>query len=327
MATAQEKALAAALDKYAPAIESAFLDAIADARAAVDVRALVAALDAGDFDLAVRLIQTSPARALALQEAVRAAYIQAGINTAVPSAIAGLWAFDGRNPRAEQWLRDKGAELVQVVTGDTESRAAIRALLVDGMESNRGANAVALDVIGRVNRETGRREGGVIGLTAQQVEYKMNARAELESLDAGYFDRRLRDKRFDRIVREAIKTGKPLTRKDIDKITGRYSDKMLAYRGRIIARNEAFQAQAAAAYEAHLQLVGVEGVKAVTKRWQHNLSQEPREDHLAMSGMVLPVSQAFVFPDAIMQHPHDPAGGAKHSISCRCVAIYRVELE
>lgn len=325
--TAAEKALASALAKYAPAIEKAFLEAIEDARAAIDVRALVAALEAGDFDGAVRLIETSPARALRLQEAVRAAYIQAGVNIELPAAIAGAFAFDGRNPRAEQWLRDNGARLVQVVTGDADTRAAIRDLLVAGMESNRGARSVALDVTGRISGQTGRREGGVIGLTAEQVTYKLNARADLENLDGRYFTRALRDKRFDGIVKKAIESGKPLGRLDIDRIVGRYADKMLAYRGKVIARNEAFQAQAAAAHEAHLQLVGLAGIREVTKRWQHNLSEEPRPDHLAMNGTVLPVQQPFIFADAAMQHPHDPAGGARHSIGCRCVAIYRVELQ
>jgi hypothetical protein len=27
-----------------------------------------------------------------------------------------------------------------------------------------------------------------------------------------------------------------------------------------------------------------------------------------------------------MKYPHDPAGGAAHSIGCRCVAIHRVKL-
>ncbi len=76
-----------------------------------------------------------------------------------------------------------------------------------------------------------------------------------------------------------------------------------------------------------MQLLGRAGVADVTIRWQHNLSAEPREEHLAMDGTVLSISERFQFSDVAMAHPHDPAGGAKHSIGCRCVGVYRVELE
>jgi hypothetical protein len=326
MATAQEKALEAALARYAPAIERAFLEAINDTRGAVDLRALVDALRLGDLDRAMALIEAAPARALALQEAVRAAFIQAGINTATPNAIAGVFAFNGRSPRAETWLNANAADMVQVVRGDTDTRIAIRQYLVEGMESGRGANKVALDIVGRIEPVSKKRAGGVLGLTAQQVEYAMNFRRRLETLDPDYVKNTLRDKRFDPMIRKAIKSGKPLARADIDRITARYRDKMLAYRGKMIARNEAFSAQAAAQYEAHLQILELPNVAGVFKRWQHNLSKEPRLEHLAMNGTVLPIQQDFMFGGVLMSHPHDPRGGAAHSIGCRCVAIYRVEL-
>ncbi|WP_230079793.1 hypothetical protein, partial [Alteripontixanthobacter maritimus] len=49
-----------------------------------------------------------------------------------------------------------------------------------------------------------------------------NARQELEELNGEYFTRKLRDKRFDGIVRKAIATGKPLSVADVERIAGRY---------------------------------------------------------------------------------------------------------
>jgi hypothetical protein len=46
-----------------------------------------------------------------------------------------------------------------------------------------------------------------------------------------------------------------------------------------------------------------------------------------MGGTVIQLGETFNFPDgARMKYPHDPAGGAAHSIGCRCVAIHRVKL-
>jgi hypothetical protein len=315
-----------ALAKYSKAIQEAFEQAVYGQRNAIDLRALADALQAGDIDRAARLAQISPNRILALQEASRAAFLGAGQAIPLPSAIAAEWAFGGRNVRAETWLASKSADLVQVMAGQEEVRGQIRAILTDGAEKERSAADMALQIAGRLNRETGRREGGVIGLTSQQTEYAINARAELESLDAGYFDRALRDKRYDKIVRKAIESGKPLSLVDIDRITARYKDKMLAYRGRMIANNEAITAMAAGQFEAHLQVLALPNVAGVLKRWQHNLSVEPRPDHLAANGTVLPLLQDFVIGGVAMSHPHDPRGGAKHSIGCRCVAVYRVQL-
>lgn len=157
----------------------------------------------------------------------------------VPGAGA-IIHFDMRNTAVENWLRDHGAELIKQVTDD--QIAAIRLAIQKGIEAGRNPRNIALDIVGRIDRITGRRVGGIIGLTEQQAEFLANARAELESLNRAYFTRKLRDARFDSMIRRAIEKGEPLNATDIDRILARYSDRLLRLRGETIARSEALAA-------------------------------------------------------------------------------------
>ena len=107
----------------------------------------------------------------------------------------------------------------------------------------------------------GASKGGIIGLTERQAGYVVNARRQLEELDAGYFERKLRDRRFDRTVAKAIREGKPLAQSDIDRIVGRYSDRLLFYRGETIARTEGLTALNAGRHEGIQQLAERAGLR------------------------------------------------------------------
>lgn len=189
---------------------------------------------------------------------------------------------------------------------------------------------MALDVVGRINRATQRREGGIIGLTSQQASYVSNARAQLETLDAGYFDRKLRDKRFDRVVQRSIRDGKALSRADIDRITGRYADRLLAHRGEVLARTESIAALHAGQFEAARQLVDSGKVRAdqITKVWDATGDARTRASHMAMDGQAVGLNEPFITPGGYrMMHPHDASLGAPADeiIQCRCFMAIRVK--
>ncbi|WP_244424592.1 hypothetical protein [Methylobacterium nodulans] len=59
----------------------------------------------------------------------------------------------------------------------------IRAALTAGMVAGRNPRDVALDLVGRINPATGRREGGTIGLTAHQEEWARRYADQLARLD------------------------------------------------------------------------------------------------------------------------------------------------
>ena len=160
--------------------------------------------------------------------------------------------FDGRNARAERWARYHTGNLIEGILDDT--RESIRAIIQDGIERGKNPRATALEIVGRMNRATGRREGGLIGLTSNQTAYVYGKRDEtgvlvqrgavqqLQDLDPAYFNRKRRDARFDRTVSKAIREGKRLSQADVDRITGAYKDRLLGYRGEVIARTETLAA-------------------------------------------------------------------------------------
>jgi hypothetical protein len=110
------------------------------------------------------------------------------------------------------------------------------------------------------------------------------------------------------MVRKAIADGKPLSAADIDKITGRYRDKMAKYRGEVIARTEAASALAQGQREGFQQALDSGRVAGVTKAWNHNsANQNEREDHVYMSMQpAIPIDRKFVLPDGTeMDVPHE----------------------
>lgn len=241
--------------------------------------------------------------------------------------------FDGRNRRAEDWLRQYSSRLITEIVDD--QRAAVRETLVAGMEAGRNPRATALDVVGRVNRETQRREGGILGLTSQQAQWVRNARAELESGDpvqmARYLDRKRRDKRFDSIVRRAIREGRPVAAADIDRLTGRYSDRLLKLRGDTIARTETLRSAHAGQREGFQQLIdsGKVAPSQVRRIWKATGDGRTRDSHLALHGESVGWNEPFISPatSAPMMYPGDASMGApgEDTIQCRCWMETRVD--
>jgi len=324
----QQRQIADLVKRLEPQIERAFLDAIAAARGAIDTGALIEALKRGDVERAVQLLRINQAMLFPLDDAIRGAYIAGGslVAPTLPKMIQGSFGFNGRHWRAEAWIKAVGGDLIQGIQDDTLAMA--RNVITTAMAEGRGAQVIARDLTGRM--VAGKRTGGFLGLTSQQTDSIITGRAKLLSGDPAlmreYLDLKLRNKTYDAMINRAIADGGKLSVADADRIIEAHKAKALGYRGKMIAKNEAFTAQAAGREEGYRQVLDRDDVESVSCRWQHNLSEFPRPDHLAMDGTVIQVGETFNFPDAQMKHPHDPAGGAKHSIGCRCVAIYRVQV-
>lgn len=203
------------------------------------------------------------------------------------------------------------------------------------MTEGRNPRATALDIVGRLNRATGRREGGILGLSSTQTDAVIRARAELLSGDPAqlrnYLTRARRDKRFDRIVQKAIKEGRALGKADADAITGRYKDRLLALRGETIARTETLAGLNAGKEEGIRQLIDTGKVQrtAVKKIWRATGDDRTRDSHMALNGVEIGIDTPFVSPltGAQMMFPHDTSRGAPASevIGCRC--FYEIKID
>jgi hypothetical protein len=325
--TAQQRAIEQALARLDPEVARAFIAAIQAARRQVDVAALVRALDAGDLITAARLLAFPQALMFPLEDAIRSAYMTGGqlLAASAPAAILG---FAGNTPRAAAWLQELSSTRIQGIYQDTLE--ATRVALVAGRDQGMGSRAIARMITGA--RQGTQRVGGILGLTTQQADSIMSGRAKLASGDPKlmreYLDLKLRDRRFDRTIQKAIADGRAITGPELDKILEAHKSKALAYRGKVIAENETFQALESGRREAVAQALENPDVEGAVKRWQWNFSKSPRDDHQALANMpAIPFDQPFTMADGTqMQYAHDPAGGARHNIGCGCLTVYRIRM-
>jgi hypothetical protein len=169
-----------------------------------------------------------------------------------------------------------------------------------------------------------------VGLNRPQTGAAINARRELENLYRNYFTRQRRDRRYDSMVLKAIEGERDLTQADIDRIAGRYEDRLLKLRGDTIARTEALQALNKAADESLRQVVdeGLAPPDAVKRVWDATGDSRTRDSHAAMDGQEAGMDEPFTTGAGHqLMHPGDGSLGAPASeiINCRCVVKHEID--
>lgn len=305
----------------------AFLDSVAAIKNDVKINQLTLLIERGNIDGAIKLLGLDPSAFEGMDEALRQAYRTGGFTGAVQ--IGGIPTDDGeipfrfnmRSPAAEEWLRRESSRLiVEMAEGQAEL---VREVLTVELENGVNPRQAALSLVGRMDN-TGKRTGGMIGLTTQQAGWVASARDELENLDAHYFTRSLRDKRLDSVVRSAIESGEPLTEKQINRAITRLQGRTLKYRGDVIARTESIKALSASQDESINQAIikGEVDNEDVDGEWDSTGNDgHTRDSHLMMEGQKRKHGKPFDFPfGGQANFPRDDSLGAPASeiIQCRC---------
>lgn len=323
------------LEQIEKGLSDEFALTVDDIKRHADIRQLIEAIEAQDVEGVMQALDIDPAVYQPIQEEVRKAFIVGGTSAASefprpPEAPRMVIRFNVRNPRAESFLAQKSSELVAQIID--EQRDAIRVALESGMAHGDGPRRTALDIVGRVNQATGHREGGIIGMTKQQSKWLVNARDELENGDFDAFlNRALRDHRFDKKLQRLLKNEGSLTKAEIDNILKHYSNKILEFRGQMIARTEGIEALNAGKFEGLKQSMEKTGVSesAVKRVWDSSGDSRTRSDHIAMDGQEIDGTQgAFMAPDnSLLRYPGDKSLGASaaQTIMCRCIVKYEVD--
>jgi hypothetical protein len=329
------------LAQYEPRVALAFRDAIEQIKSSIVLKTIVDRLERGDIAGAVSAVQFEPEAFAALEMSLREAFNAGGINMvqSLPSLVAPdgtrvLFQFGVRNLEAERLIREQSSTLVTNITED--QRQAIRSAFEAGLAAGKNPTATALDVIGRVNRITGRREGGFIGLTSRQIEFIARARANLLAGDIdgmkAYFTLKTRDRRFDRTVAKAIREGKPVPADMVAKIVARLNDRNLQLRGETIGLEETKRALFSVRDNAIRQQIEAGKITAqeVTKHWKHSGSEHPRMQHIEMAAWYkaegVPIDQPFIARDGTaLMFPHDPSAPARHTLGCKCRMEYEID--
>lgn len=337
------EALAAGLETD---LSKAILAAFLKQQEVTNVDAIVAALEAGDINKVLELLDLGPA--VAALEGM-SGVLQGGVNAAGAAAAVSVgmqlrgvsFAFNTLNPRLITWLQLYNLRLIKQINDTTKE--GIRSFLIQGMQAGKNPKAVASQV------------KGIIGLTEKQAKAVYNYRKELETFhlrskaDAwglgnkvdrvngtqvfqpgkdgkpldGINVRRLRDFRYDGQLKRAVTTGKALSPAQVDKMVKAYERKYLAYRARTIARTEAIRATNKGVEDAWQQALdkGLVSEDLTRKKWI-----VARDERLCEVCGPIPSmnpkagvkhSQSFATPDGPqMLPPVHP--------NCRCTVFYKV---
>lgn len=323
------------LDELAPGVRDAFIESMARITSSVQIAALEDAIRRGDTTAVLEIIRMDAEFFAPLDRAIRGAYeaggdqVMAELQRMARGQGFQVSGFFGENdPAVARWLADQSSRRIVEITGD--KREIIRQALEAAAERGTSPRNAALDLVGRVSKATGRREGGLIGLTEQQAGWADKALQELLDGDANYFTRKARDRRFDRTVAKAILEGRGVPVEQARRIVSRYRDGLLRYRGETIARTELLGSLHHSQAEALAQMVRRENLRpdAVTEEWDAANDSATRQSHRAMDGQKRQAGQPFVTGAGyLMRYPGDSSLGApvKEIANCRCHVRIRVD--
>ena len=299
-------------------IDNAFRASIRSVTDEVTVGLLRDALARGDIEGALEAIDLEPAAFEPLRNILIQTYADAGAQAT--EGLRGV-RWNSASPRAEDYARNRIGNEITRITDD--SLTAIRNSIADGYAFGRTPNRMALDLVGRIGAN-GRREGGIVGLSAQQEQWVRNMRRALETnpKEALRFTRR--DRRFDSLLRRSER----LTQDQIDNVLTAYSNRLLLSRGRTIAvteRGAAINQGRVDAYANALEKYGM-GEDRIEKTWVYtNRSREPRVNHVAANKQkVMGLRTPFIIGGELLQYPHDPNANVRHVANCTCEVKLRI---
>jgi len=319
-------------------VKRAFSEAVNSAKGRANITQLVAAIESGNVDAIMAASGFSEGMWAGMTEQIRSAYAKGGafaLTNSVPKKYG--MTFNINNPRAETWLRNNSSQLI---TGSlrTQQIEAIQTMLQSGMARGANPRSMALDIVGRISKETGRRAGGVIGLSGPQAKALDHMRDILKNDPRAYFikDRltgkmnprfTLADRRFNSTIEKAIASKTPIPAAMREKIAARYEDRLLKHRGDTIGRTEALRAMNESADEALRQVVdeGLAPSNSIVRIWRHSFSQNEREGHLMMDGTEARLDEYFTNPltGAVLKYPGD--GDPSETINCRCWVEHQID--
>ena len=318
--------LGALIDKWVPRVRQAFTDSVADLRDRMHTVFVGDQLALAGAEAAIGAVGLDPAALRPLDQAIALAF-EAGGNEAAgefpgrrePDGELIQIRFNVRDFAAEAWARDHSATLVREILDD--QRTAIRNHIVAGLQVGRSPRDIARDLVGRVSPQTGRREGGIIGLTASQEEWSRNYADELARGDRAALSRALRDKRFDTMVEQAISSGTPLPAETVTKIVAAYRNRSLRYRAETLALAETHSAVEEGRYQAVEQAIRARQFDPaqVTKTWRDTGDRHVRHTHERLGGQTVSFRAEFISPSgARLRFPGDPKAPAAERVGCRC---------
>ncbi|WP_313740471.1 hypothetical protein [Pseudomonas sp.] len=313
--------------KLEPEAQQAYLDQIeADVRS-LSISQIEQAVADGD-DSRVEELMALGLMALLL-ERLRGAFVSGATQEIKVIRIPGVRReFDVNDPDVNPFLSGQARALREQALRDQAE--AIRVTIAAGRARGDSPRTTALNLAGRVSPQTGRRTGGVSGLTGPAAEAIERARDQLGSGLPGpmrdYLNRNLRDPAFDGAVRKAIEEERPVPAKIRRRAAARYSERLLQALAQALAETNVAEAYNRGRQEGWRQLTQrSNGLYSYRKTWRTKRDGKERPNHGAMNGQQVDAGQPFTSPSgAQLMYPCDPSLGAPMSerARCRCTSEY-----
>ena len=322
-----------------PEIQELFLEAMRNVVDRATLSEMIKAIESNNVDALFRASGFTPDILNDVLDKIEEVYKESAFLTVseLPSKIKtekGNFrpVFNMRNPAVEKELLNFSSFFIMNISN--EVRDNVKKSLEQGMIKGDNPKKTALNIVGRINPVTRKREGGIIGLTNNQTNWVIRAERYLEQKDNRYFKMGLRDKRFDTTVAKAFKSDKALTQDIKSKLLTAYKNKTLKYRAETISRTETMQAINRGAFASISQNIneGLIKEKQVKKWWDSTRDGRTRITHLLFGQKYtrkkgISLNEPFVLPTGIrLLYPGDSSLGADASeiINCRCVVRFKV---
>lgn len=307
--------------------QQAYLDQVAQTVRYVSISGLEQAVIDNDESLIAQILALGLFGLLV--ERLRATYARGAAKELVAIIIPGVRReIDMGDRGVTDFLAGQALVLRDQVA--REQAEAVRTVLSFGRDRGDSPRTTALNLAGRMSKQTGRRTGGVVGLNGPAAEAVERSRDQLASGDPAqlrnYLARVRRDPAFDAAVREAIATGKPIAKATIDRASAAYARRLLSTYAEALAQTNTAEAYNKGREEGWQQLTArSNGQYTFAKKWKTTMDGRERRTHGEMNGQTVMAGQAFTSPTgAMLMFPCDTSLGAplNERIRCRCVAEY-----
>jgi len=305
--------LARRVREVAPDIAAALLKAVARLSENVPITTIERALTTGGVEAVIAEIYSdatldgvmAPARAELLRAVEKSG--NATFRSAIPGGSVGV-SFDVLAPQVLQAID----QLASVSLGK------FRQDIQDAVRAEARAGLIA----GEGPRTTARRIRASVGLAPNQQEAVRNFSEALASGDytkaLGY---KLRDRRFDPVLKRLAKAGEPLTAGQIERFTAAYRRRFVAFHAQTIARTTALESLKLGQQLAVQQAAdaGLVDPSRMVKTWITTMDGRERPEHAAMNGTTQPYNQPWDVPgEGLQDYP------GQNSWNCRCSETYRL---
>lgn len=315
-------------DEYDGKVADAIISAIEGIKDRAVLRDIERAIEDGDFDQVAEILEINEktfseyaalfllafgASSQAIKSMANYRKMFAKIDIQFGGGINFPGGYDMLSKSLDDIKRKNKEQIIQFIT--------------NGLNAGDGPYEVARQLAGRYDPKTGKRVGGVIGLSEDLLNTYMRAKANLSTPEGLREFLRLgsRDKRLDAMIKRAIAANRGLNKTEAQKVLARLYGKLLLIRAKRIARTEMSNVALGAGYYAVLEGAIKSGKLETTfKQWRDVGDRNVRHSHKTLGGTIVRIDQPFLSRGGLMLYPSDRSLGASASevVNCRCYIQY-----